>query len=174
MLAQLADMIELVGLQIGAGRVDVGQGCFAQDIGGDVLDRAIRDFMNKADIPVFARRDPRYDFAPGDFRIDDGLAAAPAVIDHHDEILHAGDLALIGELESNGGSISENQKKVQYKILKIRKFIAMAILSGPAGQNHLAAGPATSPASVRPAPWPPCASAPAPCCAGVRSGPSAT
>ena len=29
-----------------------------------------------------------------DFGIDDGLAATAAVIDHHDKILHAGDLGL--------------------------------------------------------------------------------
>jgi hypothetical protein len=28
------------------------------------------------------------DLAPGDFRIDDRLATASPVIDHHDEILH--------------------------------------------------------------------------------------
>jgi len=31
----------------------------------------------------------RDDLAPGDLGIDDGLAPAPAVVDHHDEILHA-------------------------------------------------------------------------------------
>jgi len=30
----------------------------------------------------------RDDFAPGNFRIDDGFASAPSVIDHHDKILH--------------------------------------------------------------------------------------
>lgn len=73
MLAPIANMIELVSLQIGARRVDVGQGGFAQYIGGDVLDRAIRDFMNEADVRVFAGRDPRDDLATGDFRVDDGL-----------------------------------------------------------------------------------------------------
>jgi hypothetical protein len=65
MLAQVAEMVELVGLQIGARGVDVGQGRLAQYVGSDVLDRAIRDFMNEADISIFAGRDPRDDLAPG-------------------------------------------------------------------------------------------------------------
>jgi hypothetical protein len=65
MLAQIADVVELIGLQIGARGVDVGQGRLAQYFGGDVLDRAVRDFMNEADIPIFAGRDPRDDLAPG-------------------------------------------------------------------------------------------------------------
>ena len=49
--------------------------------------------MDETDVLVFARCNPRDDLAPGDFRIDDGFTAATAVIDHDDEILHAGDLA---------------------------------------------------------------------------------
>src|SRR5688572_11281398 len=82
----------MAGLQVGACRAEVRQGRLAENIGGDVLDRAIRDLMDEADIPVFTRRDPGDDLAPCDFRVDDGLATAAAVIDHHDEILHAGDL----------------------------------------------------------------------------------
>jgi len=51
--AQVANVIEMAGLQVGARRTDVGQGRFAEDLGGDVLDRAIRDLMDEADIPVF-------------------------------------------------------------------------------------------------------------------------
>src|SRR5882757_2666056 len=140
MLAQIVDMIELVRLQIGARGVDVGQGRFAQYAGGDVLDREIRDFMNEADVLVFAGRDPRDDLAPGDLRVDDGLAAAPSVIDHHDKVLHADDLGLIRELESNGGSISENQKKVQREIRRIRKSRSRLYFPDPAGRITLLSG----------------------------------
>ena len=87
-LAQIADVIEMAGLQVGPRRTDLGQGRLAEDLGGDVLDRAVRDFMDEADIPVFTRRNPGGDLAPCDFRVDDGLATAAAVVDHHDEILH--------------------------------------------------------------------------------------
>ena len=76
MLAQVAEMIEMAGLQISAGRSDVGQGRLGENLGGDVLDRAIRDFMNEADIPVLTRRDPGNDLAPGDSRIDDEIGRA--------------------------------------------------------------------------------------------------
>ena len=112
-LSQIAGVIEAVGLQIGAGGRDVRKGGFRQNFGGDVLNPGTLDFVNEADVLVFAGRDPRDDLAPGDLRVDDGLAAAPSVIDHHDKVLHADDLGLIRDLESNGGSISENQKKVQ-------------------------------------------------------------
>ena len=49
----------------------------------------VGDLVNEADIVVFAGRHARDDLAPGHFRIDDGLAPAPSIIDHHDEILHA-------------------------------------------------------------------------------------
>ncbi|MCK1516839.1 hypothetical protein IVB22_30900 [Bradyrhizobium sp. 190] len=58
MLAKITDVIEMVGLQVGARRADVGQGRLAENLGCDILDRAIRDFMDEADIPVFTRRDP--------------------------------------------------------------------------------------------------------------------
>ncbi|MBA2402076.1 MAG: hypothetical protein H0V72_25950 [Bradyrhizobium sp.] len=60
----------------------------AASVGGDVLDGGIDDFMDEADVLVFARHDPGDDLAPGDFGIDDGFPAAPTVIDHYDEILH--------------------------------------------------------------------------------------
>jgi hypothetical protein len=44
--------------------------------------------MNEADVPVFAGNHARDDFAPGDLGVDDSLAPAPSVIDHHDKILH--------------------------------------------------------------------------------------
>jgi hypothetical protein len=62
--AQVADVIELAGLQIGARRADLGQGRLAENIGGDILDRAICDFMDETDIPVFTRRDAGDDLAP--------------------------------------------------------------------------------------------------------------
>ena len=57
---------------------------------GDIFYRRIRDFMDEADVLVFARSDPGDDLTPCDFRIHDGLAAAAAVIDHHDKVLHVG------------------------------------------------------------------------------------
>lgn len=66
MLARIADVIEVAGLQVGAGHGDLGQGGLAEDIGGDVLDRCVHDFVNEADIPVFARRDSGDDLASSD------------------------------------------------------------------------------------------------------------
>ena len=81
-------MIEPVGLQVGAGRLDFGNGRLRQNLCGDILDRGIRDLVDEADVPVFAGRDAGDHLPPRDLGIDDGLAPAPAVIDHHDEILH--------------------------------------------------------------------------------------
>ena len=53
MLAQVANVIGMAGLQVGTGRAEVGQGRLAEDLGGDILDRAIRDLMDETDIPVF-------------------------------------------------------------------------------------------------------------------------
>src|SRR5438045_5613999 len=107
----------MAGLQVGACRADVGQGRFAENLGGDVLDRAIRDLMDEADIAVFTRRDPGDDLAPCDFRIDDGLATAAAVVDHHNEILHAGDLTSSRAPETTMAVFSKNGNKSS----KIRK-----------------------------------------------------
>ena len=82
-------MIEAAGLQVGAGDRDFRQGGLRQDLGGDIVDGGIGDFVDETDIPVFAGRHARDDLAPGDLGIDDSLASAPAIIDHHDEILHA-------------------------------------------------------------------------------------
>jgi hypothetical protein len=49
MPAQIADMIEPGVLQIGIASGDVGEGGLRQDILGDIVDRAVRDFMNEAD-----------------------------------------------------------------------------------------------------------------------------
>jgi len=46
-LAKIADVIEMAGLQVGVRGADVGQGRLAENLGGDVLDRAIRDFWMK-------------------------------------------------------------------------------------------------------------------------------
>ncbi len=50
-------MIEPVRLQIGAGRRDFGYGGLRKDVLGDVLDRAVGDLVNEADIAVFAGDD---------------------------------------------------------------------------------------------------------------------
>ena len=65
----------------------LGLSAYSSGIGGDIVDRAIGDFMDEADVLVFAGHDARDDLPPRNFRIDDSLAAAPSVIDHHDEIL---------------------------------------------------------------------------------------
>ena len=117
MLAEIADVVETAGLQIGTGRPDLGQGRLAENLRSDVLDRAVRDFMDKADVPVFARGDPGDDLAPCDFRVDDGLAAAAAVVDHDDEVLHAWRSHLIPYV-GDEDSISENRKLVKYKFGK--------------------------------------------------------
>jgi hypothetical protein len=58
--------------------------------------------VNEADIGVFAGRDARDDLAASDFGVDDGLAAAPSVIDHDDEILHAWVNVLMESLAGSG------------------------------------------------------------------------
>jgi hypothetical protein len=57
-LAKIADVAEMAGLQVGACRAEVRQGCLAENLGGNVLDRAIRDFMDEADVPVLTLRNP--------------------------------------------------------------------------------------------------------------------
>ena len=47
MLAKIAHVIEMAGLQIGIRRADIRHCGLAQDIGGDIFDRRIRDFMDK-------------------------------------------------------------------------------------------------------------------------------
>ena len=58
-LRKVADVIELAGLQIGAGGADVGQCRLGENFGDDVLDRAISDFVDEADIsaPAEAMRE---------------------------------------------------------------------------------------------------------------------
>src|SRR5512138_899599 len=89
----LAEAVEMLGLQVRPRRADLGQGCLAENLGGDVLDRAVGDFMDEADVSVLPRCDPGDNLAPCDFRVDDRLTTAATIVDHHDEILHAGDLA---------------------------------------------------------------------------------
>jgi hypothetical protein len=120
MLAEIAGVIEPDGLQIGAGRLDFGQGRFGQDLGGNIVDRGIGDFMNEADIAVLAGCDSGDDFAPRDLGIDDGLASAPSVVDHHDEILHQG-LIVPALDQASDVNIADNQKLVKTKIRKNKK-----------------------------------------------------
>src|SRR5713226_2329879 len=90
MLAEIAAMIETAGLQIGARDRYFGNGGLRQNLGGNIVDRGVDDFMNEADVLVFAGGNARDDFAPGDLGIDNGLAPAPSIVDHHNEILHGG------------------------------------------------------------------------------------
>jgi len=57
-LAKIVHVIEMAGLQIGIRRADVRHCGLAQNIGRDICNRRIRDFMDEADVLVFARRDP--------------------------------------------------------------------------------------------------------------------
>src|ERR1700687_5608353 len=75
--SEIAGMIEMAGLQVGARDRDFRERCLRQNLGGDIVDRRIGDLMNEANVFVFAGRNARDDFAPGDFGIDDGLAPAP-------------------------------------------------------------------------------------------------
>jgi hypothetical protein len=108
-LAIIADAIELAGLQVCASLVNLWEGGFAEDLGSNVSDRTIGDLMDEADIAVLTRRYSGNHFAPGDFGIDDGLATTAAIVDHHDEILHAGDVPHW----KRQVSISENRNKVK-------------------------------------------------------------
>jgi hypothetical protein len=87
-----------------------GRAASLKNVGGDIFHRAIHDFMDEADILVFAGRHARNYFAFRKLGIHHSLAAAPPVVDHHDEILHARYPA------SNAASISENRKLVKLKI----------------------------------------------------------
>jgi hypothetical protein len=51
--------------------------------------QAACDLINEADVSVVAGSHARDDLAPCDLGVDDGFAAAAAVIDRHDKILHA-------------------------------------------------------------------------------------
>ena len=74
MLAQVADVIELVGLQVGSCHADLGEGSLGKNVGSNILNGGIGDLMDEADVLVFARHDPRDDLTPSDFGVDDGLA----------------------------------------------------------------------------------------------------
>jgi hypothetical protein len=83
-------VIETVGLQIGAGDRDFGKRGLGQNLGGDIVDRGIRDLVNEADVLVFAGSHTLDHAAPGDLRIDNGLAPTAPIVDHHNEMLHGG------------------------------------------------------------------------------------
>ena len=63
MFAKIPRVIEMAGLQIGIRRANVQHRGLAQNVGGDILDRRIRDFMDEADILVLAGHDPGDDLA---------------------------------------------------------------------------------------------------------------
>lgn len=81
-------MIEASGLQVDAVRVDFRQLGLGYDVGGDVLDLGAGYFMNEADVLLFARHNAGDHFTPGNFRVDDGFAAVPPIVDHHNKVLH--------------------------------------------------------------------------------------
>lgn len=79
-LAKIAKMIEARRLQIDLTRFDFRQGGLGKNIGCDVLDGRIGDFVNETDVPVLAGCNPSHDLAPGDLGIDDRLAAATILL----------------------------------------------------------------------------------------------
>jgi hypothetical protein len=110
MLSEIVVMIEMAGLQIGAGGGDFGDGGLGQNLGGDIVDRGICDFVNETDVSVFAGRHPRDNFPPGDFRIDDGLAPASPIVDHYNKILHGGLRRATQKGPADAAIISDNRK----------------------------------------------------------------
>src|SRR5882762_8003922 len=122
MLRKIAGMIEPAGLQIGPGDPDFGKRGLRQNLGRDIVDRRVGNFMNEADVLVFAGGNARDDLAPGDLGIDNGLAPAPSIVYHHNEILHGGVLVppgsefgdaanYFGKSEVSQAKNSVNQKK---------------------------------------------------------------
>ena len=70
-------VIEIAGLQVGLGRGDVGKGGLGQNVGGDIFHRAIHDFVDEADILVFAGRHARNHFALRDLGMGSTTASRP-------------------------------------------------------------------------------------------------
>src|SRR5258708_27453957 len=139
MLRKIVAMIETAGLQIGARDRDFGNGGLRQNLGGDIVDRGVGDFMNEADVLVFAGDDARDDFAPGDLGIDNGLAPAPSIVDHHNEILHGGSprprkagVAVCSQL------FLKIRNKSSHKFVKSEKEAATAVTPPAACENHAA------------------------------------
>jgi hypothetical protein len=112
MLAQIKGMIETIGLQIGFAGCDFGQGR-GQNVLGHICNHAIGDFMNEADVALL--RHARDHLSPGDVGINHGFAAAPAVVDHHDEILHAGPVRQAGQASIERGHNFRNRNFVKLK-----------------------------------------------------------
>src|SRR6476660_1193395 len=125
--------------------------------------------------PVLTRRDPGDDLAPCDFRVDDGLATAAAVVDHHDEILHAGDLTSF-RVSRLTGVVFPKSGISQVKIRKNRNCASGARL-GVRGGSQESVGSITAttiaiyPACGRPPTLSPFESGLPPCYAIARSGP---
>jgi len=118
MLAQVADVIETVGLEHGGIGCDLGKGGLGQNILGDVVDRAVNDLMNEADVAILAGGDARDHLSSRNFRIDNGFATAAPMVDHHDEILHPAPAASAKSDSIRRASISENQNTVKLEFRK--------------------------------------------------------
>ena len=102
MLAKIAGMIEMAGLQIGARYGNFWKGGLVENLVGNIVDRMIGDLVNEADILVFAGGDARDDFPPRDFRIDDGFAPASSVVDHDNKILQMAMPLAVSGAEADG------------------------------------------------------------------------
>src|SRR5262245_29104645 len=152
-LTKIAQMIEARSLQVDLFRFDYGKGSFGQNIRGDVQHRGLDDLVNKADVPGLTRRYAGDDLTPGDFGVDDRLAATSSVVDHHNEILHQA-TAITNKRWAS--IIPENTKKVKLKILKNEKRRATRGACTDQGESGSAGAGARS-TTFRPSwiAWPP-------------------
>jgi hypothetical protein len=87
-LAKITSMIGTDGLQVDVFRLDLGEGGLGEDVVGNVFYYEADDLVDEADIPVLAGGNACHDLAAGDLGINDGFAAPPPIVDHHNEILH--------------------------------------------------------------------------------------
>jgi len=125
-------MIEGIGLQIHAGQADLGQGGLGQDVVRDILYRGLGDFVDRTDVCVFPRCNPGDDLAPCHLGIDDRLTAAAAILDHHDEILHARSFDALTVIRHYFRYSEACQEKLQI----IGKFLLAQADSGQARPNR--------------------------------------
>jgi hypothetical protein len=58
MLSVIVAMIEIGGLQIGVGHRVFGKRGLGQNLGRNIVDRAIRDFVNETDVLCIRRKPP--------------------------------------------------------------------------------------------------------------------
>jgi hypothetical protein len=119
-LCEIAGMIEAISLQFGANYRGFGKCCLGHNLGRDVIHRRIGDLVDEADVFIFAGCHARDNLPPRDFRIDNGLASAPSVIDHHNEILHGARFARAYTVAGRKQVFRKIRSQSSPKIRKIR------------------------------------------------------